>query len=74
MNARSDRLSALRDATATAIVGVGASPQGSFPDVDQYTLGVQPIRAACGERQVRDARYVQYVRRAHVASSIIYRN
>ncbi|MBI3371006.1 MAG: thiolase family protein [Betaproteobacteria bacterium] len=49
MQNKIDRLRALRD--ATAIVGVGASPQGNFPEVDQYTLGLQAFRAAlddCG--------------------------
>src|SRR5512143_4141952 len=43
------RLRELKD--RAAIVGVGASPQGTFPDSDPYTLAIQAFRAAlddCG--------------------------
>ncbi len=43
------RLGELKD--RAAIVGVGASPQGTFPDSDPYTLAIQAFRAAlddCG--------------------------
>jgi acetyl-CoA acetyltransferase len=46
---RTARLARLKD--RTAIAGIGASPQGSFPDVDVYTLAIQALRVAlddCG--------------------------
>lgn len=52
MNGDLQRLKALSD--QTAIVGVGASPQGNFPDADPYTLAIQALRAAlddCGLRK-----------------------
>ena len=43
------RLQQIKDRAAVA--GVGASPQGTFPDSDPYTLAVQAFRNAlddCG--------------------------
>ncbi|MFZ4759281.1 MAG: thiolase family protein [Burkholderiaceae bacterium] len=44
MAADIERLKALSG--TTAIVGVGATPQGTFPDTDVYTLAVRAFRAA----------------------------
>lgn len=44
MNGDLQRLKALSD--QTAIVGVGASEQGNFPDADPYTLAIQALRRA----------------------------
>ena len=41
------KLKQLRD--RTAVVGVGASPQGTFPDSDAYTLALQAFEIALGE-------------------------
>jgi len=49
MSFDSDRLRALKD--QVAIVGVGASRQGTFPDEDEYSLAAQALHAAlddCG--------------------------
>ncbi|MEP7205656.1 MAG: thiolase family protein [Casimicrobiaceae bacterium] len=42
-----DRLKHLKD--RTAIVGVGASAQGTFPDSDPYSLAITAFRAALGD-------------------------
>src|SRR5215216_4850404 len=47
MNGDLQRLRAL--AGQTAIVGVGASPQGTFPNSDPYTLAIQAFRAALAD-------------------------
>lgn len=49
MAANLARLKQMKD--RAAVVGVGASPQGTFPDSDAYTLGLQAFQAAlddCG--------------------------
>jgi len=35
---------------------------------------VRQLREECGERQIRDAKHIQYICRGNVATSIIYRN
>ena len=61
MAANLDRLKSIKD--RAAIVGVGASPQGTFPDLDAYTLALQAFQAAledCGlERSDIDGLIVQ---------------
>ncbi len=53
MDNRIARLKTWRD--RTAVVGVGASPQGTFPDLDAYTLAIQAFRAAVDDSGVTKA-------------------
>lgn len=53
MDNRIARLKTWRD--RTAVVGVGASPQGTFPDLDAYTLAIQAFRAALDDSGVTKA-------------------